>query len=83
MNKNASTDYSMSADYRNQDSGRQTGSRNTLGTIGDSDAISMGRPTFLAISASLMGIPTLSDVGRLPKFKMTAAKPEVEITWNG
>ncbi len=41
----------------------------------------MATPTFSTISGLDIAQPTLIDVVRLPKFKVAATKPEVDITF--
>jgi len=40
--------------------------------------IPTANPTFSTTHDSLATLPTLPDVGRLPKFKMADCKPEVD-----
>jgi len=42
---------------------------------------SNGYPIFETMPDTSLTLPTLSDVGCLPKFKMAATKPEVEIAF--
>jgi len=49
--------------------------------VRDSDAIPTANPTFSIMPDSAVAMLTLSDVGLLPECKMSAAKPEVEITF--
>jgi len=45
------------------------------------DTLSTATPTFTTTLDTFLTLPTLPDVGWLPKFNMAATKPEVEITF--
>ena len=55
-----------------QDGDRETGSGNNVLTVMDGAAIPTYTPTFSTMPDMDMALSTLSDVGRLPKFKMAA-----------
>ena len=48
---------------------------------GDGDAVPTATPTFSTTPDSDIALTTSSDIGRHPKFKMAAPKPEVEINF--
>ena len=55
-----------------QNGDRQTGSGNNFSTVIDGAAIPTSNPIFSTMPDMNMTLSTLSDVGRLPKFKMAA-----------
>ncbi len=55
-----------------QDCDYQTGRGNTFSTVRDGAAIPTSTPIFSTKPDSDVTLSTLSDVGRLPKFKMAA-----------
>jgi hypothetical protein len=59
----------------------ETGSGNNYWTQWAGDMIPTATCTFEAMPDTSLALPTLTEVGRLPEFKMATTEPEVVITF--